>query len=287
MKRILVTTDFSACSTVAFAKAIELQRLFGAKLIIATVVGSGDGEIARALHSIESIRRTYFENIPTETDLIRTKGNISHDLVHYAISHSVDLIIIASHGRTGIERLVIGSVAEKILRDAACPVLVVPYHRRKRTSEHEGEHIIVTTDFSLGSEAALPLALEFLQAFGSVNARLTILHVAENMLAATFDHPLGGSHEAIRCELELDAEKKLQLLQSTYFSDSLAMAVVVRGTHAVHQEIITYADAHDVDTLIVARHGHSTLEHALLGSVTEKLVRLARRPVIVVPRCKK
>ena len=284
MKHILVTTDFSACSVAAFANAIELQKVFAARLTIASVIEDSEVEIARAHHNIESIRRTHFGQIPAQTAIIRNQGSVSRDIVEYARCHSVALIVIASHGRAGLKRLGFGIVAEEVLRAAPCPVLIIPFYGRQKTTNHDGLHIVVTTDLSEASESAFPPAREVLEAYGTLGAHMTVLHVAENMISATFNHPLGESREAILSELETNAEKSLEELRGKHFDGTLATTCVIRGDKPIFQEIVDYADARDTDMLIVSSHGHSLMEEVLLGSVAEKLVRYAKRPVIVVPR---
>ena len=286
MKHLLVTTDFSACSTAAFAMSKKLQQAFEARLTIAAVVDPGETELFRAHHNIESIRKTYFRDLPVQSAIIGRENSISRDITEYAGSNAVDLIIIASHGRAGLKRLAFGSVAEEVLTLAKCPVLVIPYHAKPTRTDHDGMHMIVTTDLSESSEAALPHARRLLEAHTSVPSHLTLLHVAENMLDATFNSPLGVSPEAVREELEADAERRIEDLRAKYLGDTLATTCVIRGTKAPHQEILDYANARDVDIVIVASHGHSLLEETLLGSVAGKFARQAGRPVLVLPRRK-
>ncbi len=76
MKNILVTTDFSSCSTTAFAVAKELQHLFTAQLTIAAVAEGDEEESLRAQKAIDNLRRTYFEQVPARTTIIRTRGSV-------------------------------------------------------------------------------------------------------------------------------------------------------------------------------------------------------------------
>jgi len=140
---ILLTTDFSAASEEAVAKAGEMARATGAKLTVLHVhrhppaapeavvpaekyVTSADLD-AEVRQNLEDLRRTFLQGV--ESVSLVSLENVSAPLAicDYAVKHDVDLIVIGTHGRTGVSRLLIGSVAEKVVRHSSCPVLVVPH----------------------------------------------------------------------------------------------------------------------------------------------------------------
>ena len=143
---ILLTTDFSEASEEAVAMAGEMARATGARLTVLHVhhhapaapeavvppekyVSPADLD-AEAQQSLEDLRRTLLQGV--ESVSLVSLENVSAPLAicDYAAKHDVDLIVIGTHGRTGIPRLLIGSVAEKVVRHASCPVLVVPHGKR-------------------------------------------------------------------------------------------------------------------------------------------------------------
>jgi nucleotide-binding universal stress UspA family protein len=124
VRRILYATDFSSYSNQAYFHAIALAEHHGASLSIAFVwtptTESGDKRMWRS--QLEDIR-------PANPDIPYThvflEGDPATEIVRYANDVGVDLIVMGTHGRTGVERLLVGSVAEKVMRDAPCSVLVV------------------------------------------------------------------------------------------------------------------------------------------------------------------
>lgn len=146
MKTILVTTDFSEESKKAFPIAKELASLYNSKILLLSVMENPalatmayaidvpilpDPNIQKELESklklkLEEVKNTFFANCDCESKLIETNHTIDHEILSFAKNISADLIVVATHGRTGLARLLIGSIAEKIVRGAHCPVLSVP-----------------------------------------------------------------------------------------------------------------------------------------------------------------
>ena len=143
---ILLTNDFSDASEEAVAKAGEMARDTGAKLTVLNVhhhapaapeaVIPPDKQVtpaeldAEARRNLDDLRRTLLQGV--ESVSLVSLENVSAPLAicDYAAQHGVDLIVIGTHGRTGMSRLLLGSVAEKVVRHASCPVLVVPHAKR-------------------------------------------------------------------------------------------------------------------------------------------------------------
>src|ERR1044071_4189252 len=139
LNKILVPVDFSECSMKALQYAIPFARQFGAELLLIHVVEpcvrwSELGPIEpQELHDIgaelERLKRTVGDFTTVKT-LVQT-GHVSNEIVDAAKQSDADLIIISTHGYTGVSRLLLGSIAERLVRHAPCPVLVV------RAREHE------------------------------------------------------------------------------------------------------------------------------------------------------
>jgi nucleotide-binding universal stress UspA family protein len=142
VKRILYPTDFSSYSNQAYFHAISLAENQGASLTILYVYTRGQGtpdgpapdETALAYwrNQLEQIRPTN-ARIPVHHVLL--EGDPAAEIVNYAAEAGMDLIVMGTHGRTGLERLLMGSVAEKVMREALCSVLVVKLPKRVQTTE--------------------------------------------------------------------------------------------------------------------------------------------------------
>jgi nucleotide-binding universal stress UspA family protein len=144
-RNLLVSTDFSPASMLALDAAAMLAKSFGAKVTIAHVFDpaplapvatrtalSGAEQLAmeqeyeRHLHAeLEKLRTSKLADIPDVKVALVLGSNAADALCHYAEKENVDLIVIATHGRTGLSRMLIGSVAERVVRHAPCPVLTL------------------------------------------------------------------------------------------------------------------------------------------------------------------
>lgn len=134
VQRIMCPTDFSESSEAAISYASQLAMHFGATLHIVYVdehpLLYGTAPLSHA-PEVEASREKLAETGPTvggvsyERHLLR--GIAAEEITRFAELHNMDLIVIGTHGRTGLRRLVMGSVAESVVRHAACPVLAVKY----------------------------------------------------------------------------------------------------------------------------------------------------------------
>jgi nucleotide-binding universal stress UspA family protein len=188
LKRILVATDFSAASKVALHYAAAMAKRHGSKIYVA--------------HVIPPVPRTFIpiEPAPPELDTDRTQAEL--DLQNFASSgslkridheallergpiqnvlseqirqHEIDLLVLGTHGRSGIGTLLLGSVAEAIFRFVSCPVLTVgPLAPIEPKDAGHVRQILFATDFGPASRAALPYAISLAQ---EESAKLILLHV--------------------------------------------------------------------------------------------------------------
>ena len=140
-KKIMVPTDFSHSSDAALAYATILARQTGGTLLIvhaeepAKVYGGGelyDGELQRMLDEILPTDPV----VPCEHRLLSRSGSFATRILRFAKKEKVDLIVMGTHGRTGIKRLLMGSVAEAVVRGAPCPVLILKQSDDPRRLSH-------------------------------------------------------------------------------------------------------------------------------------------------------
>jgi nucleotide-binding universal stress UspA family protein len=138
LARILVPTDFSDCATQAIDYGSELAKRFGAELHLLHVVqpitmayAYGAAIPEAALHLEEPAEKELNEiEVPDVEDISRVERSIQSgtpfvEIVRCAKQNNMDLIVIGTHGRTGLNHMLLGSVAEKVVRKASCPVLTV------------------------------------------------------------------------------------------------------------------------------------------------------------------
>ncbi len=184
----------------------------------------------------------------------------------------MDLIVLGTHGRRGLNRVFAGSVAEKIVRKANCAVMTSREFEGERPS-HEMKRILVPVDFSVYGHAAMDFANQIALSSGAV---MTIVYVDDSDTSATQQFPHG------RLEWS-DQQKDLwdQLRQYKPLSDKIEFThKLFKGDPS--QEICSYANEHHYDLIVLGTHGRTGLRRALVGSVAEQVVRHANCPVISV-----
>jgi nucleotide-binding universal stress UspA family protein len=124
IRRILYPTDFSSYSNQAYFHAVALAENHGAQLTILYVYNEAGGDADRRFWQ-EQLEQIHPVDPGIIVRHVFLQGDPATEIVHYARDSASDLIVMGTHGRTGLERLLMGSVAEKVMRDAPCSVLVV------------------------------------------------------------------------------------------------------------------------------------------------------------------
>ena len=121
VQHILVATDFSESADAALEVAIQYARIFRARLHLVHVFAVGELDVTQLLADAAARAEP---DVPVS--VAGTGGDPAEEILRYASRQPVDLIVVGTHGRTGVSRLLLGSVAERVVRGAGCPVLVVP-----------------------------------------------------------------------------------------------------------------------------------------------------------------
>ena len=196
LKNILFATDFSPCSNAALPYALGIAGQYEAKLYGVHVVAPEDylftapenwpAHMQQEEQSQQEAAARLEEQIGAVPHAILSGvGEIWNVLSRLISEHDIDLIVIGTHGRTGARKLFMGSVAEKIFRQAACPVLTVgPNVLSKENSGSQFRKILFATDFSKESLAALPFAVSLAE---EDQSQLALLHVVEQPAAGIVD----------------------------------------------------------------------------------------------------
>lgn len=277
---ILVPTDGSDCAQVAVGYAADLAARYDARVHALCVADT------RTLENVPHSERTRAELEETAT---RTCDNVSADgvaveravrtdvphraILRYATERDIDLITMGTHGRSGVERYLLGSVTEKVIRLSDVPVLTVNAERSDDVT-YPFDEILVPTDGSKGAAAAIAPAVDIARTY---DARLHALSVVD-----TISMGVDVRSGAILDALEDSARTAVDAVEQRATDASLSNV----RTHVAHgtpyRGIRSYVDDHDIDLVAMGTHGRSGLERYLLGSVTEKTVRTSPVPVLTV-----
>jgi len=295
IKRILCPVDFSEATKFALTPAVSLATEFNAELIlchvldypyphVGPVVRGFDVESyydvmeEKALSQIEE----YVDDdarVHAPTRAVVRRGSAYGEIVRLAEEEDVDLVVLPTHARTGLDHILWGSVAEKVVRLAPCPVMTVS-PRLELPRPFGGERILFATDFSRCSEHALPSAVSIARHYG---AELLMVHV---VTAWDYDPanpewrfpPISPEH---RGALEDAGREQLEQAGGAVDNDIGVRTLLVRGFDP-GLEIVRTAEEEDADLIVMATHGRTGVSHLVVGSAAEKVVRFAGCPVLTI-----
>ena len=240
-------------------------------------------EVAGSSRALEEVR-TFAGRASSVTKVavaIEESTHVEGAILDAARSLPADLIVMGSHGRSGVSRLVLGSVAERVVRSAPCPVMVVPPHDAVEPSTVSFKHIVCPVDFSDVSLTALTWALSLAE---EADARLSLLHVIEvppELRASTVvtDANLDELHAAVEAETLTRLRSLIPVHASEFCSVETATAAGAAG-HA----ILEFAARRHADLIVMGAQGQGAVERLIFGSKTRDVVCGATCPVLTVRR---
>ena len=299
IRNILVPIDFSKMSIDAIETAKRLARRFGGSVHLVHVyqfdypaefmapgiwsmqasIALGEQHTQLLNKKLAALARDHSFS-PANCHILR--GTPAFDeICRLAQQIPADLIVMPTHGYTGLRHVFLGSTAERVVQHSLCPVFVV---REKKQPPKNGpwrsiNTILVPVDFSSCSREGLRYAIAFASEFG---AKIILVHAtclgyvysAEG--AALYDIP--GLQKAAR----KTAERKMrELVRSVNFGAVKFETAFTDGSPVI--DICAFAKDHDVDLIITSTHGFTGFTHVLIGSIAEQVVRHAPCSVLVVP----
>ncbi|MDX1530735.1 MAG: universal stress protein, partial [Rhodothermales bacterium] len=245
IQTLLFPTDLSACAERAFAHASHLAQASGARVHALHVRPPGTPalqsgtllplSLADVADDLRLPEGGAGSSGPDAADVVEAqveRENEVEAILDYARAHEADLIVMGTHGRRGLDRALAGSVAERVVREASCPVLTV-----RHCPEAAVHRVLVPTDFSGRAREAAAYAVELAKAYG---ARLELLHVVEEAaLPSSFGPVLGAARVGAQ---EVKARSKEAMRR---WVRELQDGVAVDGTVMVGhpaRDIVDYAE---------------------------------------------
>lgn len=323
--------DFSDFTDTTLAYSIALSREFNAKLLLVHVVIEVEpllksSEIALDVHALQ---KSHMDNafkqltaLVKKTDIpheiIITKGDPADRIHDLALEHMADMIITATHGNSGIKRLLLGSVTEKLMKTIHCPLLVLNTEKFNHPSSgtNDGTHggkpdatpgiklkkIMVGCDFSKDSKLAFDYGLSLAQEF---QAELYLTHVvkpSENLKLKASDYIDVTPTDYVKWQSSDYLEMQKQFLDEKHSKSNQLRENLEKQLYFMvpeesrnwctpkttlldgepYKELINYAQQEKIDMIILGIRGHTLWEKLMVGSTTDRIIRQSPCPVLAV-----
>ena len=292
-RRIVCATDLSDLSNQAVHYGTSLAARFEAELLLCHVIDLPVVSVHGAAYVyphdyVEGLKEDALQKLQDlmKGHRIRWKplvpaGPVASTLCNLASEEKADLVIAATHGRSGLKRWILGSVTERLVRTVPCPLMsITPFVGNRETDFSEPVHfqnILVGCDFSVNSKAALENALSLAQEY---QARLHLVHVIEPVAYRELLLSPGVMDE-VRVNLDTKLSAQLQALVPEDASNWCEIKTNCLAGKP-YEELIKYATIHAVDLIVLGIRGRGLVDTMLLGATTDRVVRKSRCPVLAV-----
>ncbi len=288
-ERILCPVDFSEFSKCALAFAGSIAKRYRSNLLVQHVV-----EVQHKIEASFAMATTYSEyreylrargeedlakftsdSLAADLDPIRviSDGSATDVILSFAATESVDLIVMGTHGRRGLDRFMLGSVTERVVRKATCPVLAVhgraaEFAEAGQLSATRGGKVLLCSDLSAPSHVAFEYGWSLAAEYG---AELTLVHVLE---------AVRGEASTGKC-----IARAMECLESLAPPEGYRLPppkVAIRIGRP-YEEIAALATEGEFDVVVMSAHGEGVRDPAVFGSTTHRVIQLGPCPVLVVP----
>ncbi|MFC7080660.1 universal stress protein [Halorussus caseinilyticus] len=286
---ILVPTDGSEHAERAAEHALSLARAFDSTVHFVNVVdvqtegglfsaGGVDREFVGRLEDRGREKIATLEELAESGDDVRTavvKGRPSEGILDYAEENDADLVLMGTHGRTGLNRYVTGSVAERVVRLSDAPVFTVRATERSVVGDGYDD-VLIPTDGSDCADAAVAHGIAIAEQYDATVHAVNVM----NVRAMTSADEMPSQPTLLETFEERGEEATEAVAERAREAGLDAVTAVWKGTPAVG--LLDYADDEDVDLIAMGTHGRRGLDRYFLGSTTAKVVRASEVPVLSV-----
>jgi nucleotide-binding universal stress UspA family protein len=291
---ILCATDFSDFSNHTISYGVALAKEFEAKLFVTHVIDLSSvaiygefqldpvGQQNRIMEDADAQLKKLAGDHSISWEPLITVGKPADEISRAVEEKDIDLVITATRGRSGLKRIILGSVTERLMRTLSCPLLVVnsPEHKFVSVADQavKIEKILVGCDFSPDSDQAFSHALSLAQEF---QAELHLAHVIETPTQPDFSREDTPVSEEIQQDYRDHLTRKLKEMvpvEARYWCTP--QTGLLEGQP--YEEIVRYAESTDIDMIVLGVRGHGLVKTLFLGSTTDRVVRRSPCPVLSV-----
>ena len=272
--RILCAVDASRPAAAAFEQALAMSARRGAQLVLVHAVSKDRPYSWRAVERVSALaalrERAEAQNVSVRVRV--QQGDAASVILLHARAHAPDLIVLGSHEPVGLARLRFRSIADRVVKGATCPVLLIPAAHTHATPAFRS--VVCAIDLSSRSPAAIAKAARLV----SDSGRLTLLHVLHASVPRHYAH--FGVPEFSRAM----ARDTRQQLHSILEAQNLESDVLVTdGSQSVHDEILRVARKIKADLIVMSATRRAGVRRRLLGSTALRVSRRSHLPVLILP----
>jgi nucleotide-binding universal stress UspA family protein len=281
-RKVLVPLDGSELAERAITYAKSLAKAKGSELIIFTVSVASVGQLDRPMKAYLELKAKELQSQGIKASIAISYGNMADEIIKFADKNKIDLIIISTHGHSGIKRWVLGSVALKVLHGACTPVLLIK-SRAHKISEVEFKKILIPIDGSPFSEASIPYVKEMAK---ETSGEIILLRVSEPpVLSADRSPAIKPSWEEYRniimAEIQRQAEEYLEGIKANIEKSGIKVrSQAILGKAA--ESILQVAKKENINLIAMTTHGRTGVSRWVYGSGASRIVEESLQPVMLI-----
>jgi nucleotide-binding universal stress UspA family protein len=284
-KRLLVALDGSELSERAIPYAQIVAKTRGSEVILFTVSIASVEQLDRPMKAYLELKAQELQSQGIEATSAIAYGNVPDEIVGFADKNNIDLIIISTHGYSGIKRWVLGSVARKVLYGTGVQVLLVK-SKAPKVSDVELKKLLLPLDGSPFSESPISSIEQLIK---GTNAEIVLTLVCEPPLVPSYgDHPINPTWEKHRDTLWTGAKQQaseyLKRMQARLEKQGIKVKsqVIAGELGRVAENILQTAQKEKVDLIAMATHGRSAVSRWVYGGVANRIVEQSLQPVLLI-----
>ena len=281
VKKIMVPVDFSRPSKKAVNYGLSLASEFKARLVLTHIAAFDTAIYDKAkMQLLQLLPADYRDQLDFE--IIVKAGDIRQELLAIVDESEIDLVVMGSRGRSYFERMLLGSVTERLLRKLHVPILTVSHLDPEKELHEPGivplQRIVYATDLTEGSQVGLEFSIRLGR---GLNAHLIVVHVVQ-----AFDVVGHGLETAFapdyHAEARVHAAEKLSQVVSLVSDGSVPITTVL-ADGVPYETINRIAAQKNADLIVINLQGKGLLDRALIGTTAERVIRTASIPVLSLP----
>ncbi len=292
-QHIIVPLDGSDLSEMAVPLAVQLARPMGADITFLMVREEdgpslaerfGLGNANEMTQESERYYANYLDEISKQAEGISVQtivrvGDPAEEILKFEEERSAQIVVMASHGRSGLSRWRYGSVADKIVHGSTVPVLIIGPRVLEEHRTTSVEHIAVPLDGSEEAEAALPFAIDLARSTGAQLSLIRAVRWAAQMYPYTMAQTYVPAYTEIDSSLEAEAKDYLEQVKNRITGVQTIHTGVMRGI--IVDSLVEYCEQKGADFIVMTTRARGGLARAALGSVADRMIN-GPAPVLLI-----